>query len=392
MKGDKGSAIGLDPSLYVGRGQTYAKHILLKQYLEALAYKVLQSPSAPQEFLYIDGFSGPWQSQGEQFEDTSFSISLSVLTRVQEHLAANGRVPRIKAVFVEENSEAFALLRQAVSRFPQIEILTIQGRFEDQIAEITSWLTPSTFMFAFLDPCGWTGIALNRIKPLIAHRWSEVLVNLMTNSLVRHVKYEPVKARTAAFFGGGEWKSELHEAETRLGSLEMAIVEVYLRRLRNAANFKYVATTRIRVPGAGRTYFHLAYGTRHPAGMDVFRSSEKSCVGVQEGVASETYHERRERSAGTPDLFRDAENDGSIAAFQTWQTEARAKAQTEFDDWLHNGKSERASHWRALLMQHPYVDRALVNGWMRTAVKAGLLRSERRGSDHLWIPLHGKTV
>jgi hypothetical protein len=94
---------GLRSELYDGRGQTFAKHVLLKQYLTELAFKVLQSKSAPSHFLYLDAFSGPWQAQGEAFEDTSFAIALNILTEVREKLTVNGRGPIIKAIFIEKN-------------------------------------------------------------------------------------------------------------------------------------------------------------------------------------------------------------------------------------------------------------------------------------------------
>ena len=128
----------------------------------------------------------------------------------------------MKAVFVEEKAAAFARLKEAVGQFPRIEVLALQGCFEDRMPEITALLGPSTFIFAFLDPCGWKGIALRRIAPLIAHRPGEVLVNVMTNSLVRHATFDGVGASAGEFFGGGEWRAELEEAEARLGSREMS--------------------------------------------------------------------------------------------------------------------------------------------------------------------------
>lgn len=32
---------GLNANLYIGRGQTFAKHVMLKQYVTELAFKVL---------------------------------------------------------------------------------------------------------------------------------------------------------------------------------------------------------------------------------------------------------------------------------------------------------------------------------------------------------------
>jgi three-Cys-motif partner protein len=377
---------GLNPSLYRGRGQTFAKHVLLKQYLQELAFKVLQSPQAPTDFLYLDGFSGPWQSQGESFEDTSFSIVLTMLTDVREALAAKGRFPQIRAVFVEERAEAFARLQEAVRRFPRIKVEPLQGRLEDRVADVKGMLRPGTFLFAFLDPCGWKGMALRRIAPLLAHRPGEVLVNVMMDSLRRHVTFDGVSESAGEFFGGGAWRSELDEAIALLGNREAAILDVYLRRLRAAGGFTYVGTTRVRDPEAARTYFHLAYGTRHPAGIEVFRRSEKRCVEVQERVVVEAYHDRRERDEGIQDLFRQAGGE-TFAAFSTWRDDARAKAKAEFEGWLKTGRSDRASHRRAVLMQHPHVDAALVNGWMREATKTGLLRREVHGSDEVWTPL-----
>jgi len=43
---------------YRGREQTYLKHFFLERYLERVAYVI--GYSQPQ-FVYVDGFSGPWK-------------------------------------------------------------------------------------------------------------------------------------------------------------------------------------------------------------------------------------------------------------------------------------------------------------------------------------------
>jgi hypothetical protein len=55
------------PDFYRGREQTYAKHFFLEQYLERVAWNIL---SFRDEFVYVDGFSGPWQSDDEEFHDS----------------------------------------------------------------------------------------------------------------------------------------------------------------------------------------------------------------------------------------------------------------------------------------------------------------------------------
>lgn len=382
----KDLSVGLKPELYIGRGQTFAKHVLLKQYLTGLAFKVLQSSNAPSEFLYLDAFSGPWQAQGEVFEDTSFAIALRLLTEVRETLAASGRFPRMKAVFVEAKKESYERLCQEISKFPRIEVKPFNGRFEEMVPQIASSLNPNTFLFGFLDPIGWKGIALRRIAPLLRHRPGEVLVNVMTNGLVRHAENEIVQESVDEFFGDSDWRAEFVTMQQQFGSLDAAIIQLYLRRLKQVGGFTYVGSTRIRYPDRDRTYFHLAYGTRHHAGMQVFRSSERRCVEVQEQVALASFQAKQERDLGMADLFK-GQDDAGLDAFKRWRDAAQAEARAQFEAWLSSGVSRRADHLRAELMQHPHVDAVLVNTWVREAKKAGRMTcSGDTDSTRRWHP------
>jgi three-Cys-motif partner protein len=383
----KDPSVGLKPELYAGRGQTFAKHVLLKQYLTELAFKVLQARNAPAEFLYLDAFSGPWQAKGEAFEDTSFAIALRLLTEVRESLAARSHFPRMRAIFVEAKKASYERLCQEITKFPRIDVEAFHGQFEDVVPQVVGTLKRETFLFGFLDPIGWTGIALRRIAPLLRHRPGEVLVNVMTNGLVRHGTFEGVQESVNEFFGDSEWRAEFAEAQTRLGSREAAIIELYLRRLKAVGGFTYVGSTRIRNPDKDRTYFYLAYGTRHHAGMEVFRRSEKHCIKVQEQIALDSFQAKQERELGMGDLFK-GQDDAGLDAFKRWRDAAHAEAKVQFGEWLSSGIPRRADHLRAELMQHPHVDATLVNGWVREAEKAGrMTRSGETDSTRMWHPI-----
>lgn len=383
----KDPSAGLKPELYGGRGQTFAKHVLLKQYLTQLAFKVLQAGSAPSEFLYVDAFSGPWDAHGEAFEDTSFGIALRLLTDVRERLGASGRFPRMRAVFVEKKKASYDRLCQEITKFRRIDTIAFHGDFEDVVPQIVATLNRETFLFGFLDPIGWTGIALRRIAPLLRHRPGEVLVNVMTNGLVRHAQNGIVQESVDELFGDGEWRAELPDALRRLGSREAAIIELYLSRLKRVGGFTYVGSTRIRNPDKDRTYFHLAYGTRHPAGMEVFRRSEERCVEVQEQVALDSFQARQERDLGMADLFK-GQHDAGLDAFKRWRDAARSAARAQFNNWLSDGVSQRAAHLRAELMQHPHVTATLVNGWAKEAEKAGrMTRAGETDATRIWHPI-----
>ncbi len=89
---------------YQGREQTYAKHLFLEQYLERVALNIL---SFSNEFIYVDGFSGPWQSEDDEFEDTSFAIALSQLRKVRDVYKSRGKVPRIRCLFNDNDPTAY---------------------------------------------------------------------------------------------------------------------------------------------------------------------------------------------------------------------------------------------------------------------------------------------
>ena len=146
-----------------------------------------------------------------------------------------------------------------------------------------------------------------------------------------------------------------------------------------------MTTTRIRDPRSARTYFHLAYGTRHPKGVEVFRAAEKRCLPLQERIAAGAFHERRATRAGIPDLF--ADDDDGIAAFQQWRTAALTRAKAAFDTWLDSGSTQPASAVSATIMQHPYVDSSLIKKWAEPAKADGRLSQHTLASGKLfWSP------
>ena len=100
------------PEFYADREQTYVKHFFLERYLEQVAYHVL---SFRDEFVYVDGFSGPWRSEDENFGDTSFHIAIETLRKVRAGmLARRGKTKQVRCVFVEKDPEAFTDLEEFV--------------------------------------------------------------------------------------------------------------------------------------------------------------------------------------------------------------------------------------------------------------------------------------
>ena len=140
-----------DLSRYAGREQAYVKHYFLESYLESLIYKIA---SRYDTIAYVDGFSGPWQSTGENFEDTSFGIALSSLSKAKETWKGSGRDVKMSAYLVESGS-AFEKLDGIKSRFPDIEIHTFNADFMAVAPKLVTAIPKDAFAFFFIDPKGW---------------------------------------------------------------------------------------------------------------------------------------------------------------------------------------------------------------------------------------------
>ena len=243
------------PEHYSDNPQTYVKHFFLENYLERVAYNIF---SFKREFIYVDGFSGPWKSKDHAYEDTSFIIALNKLRNVREGMEKRGKKVEVRCLFIEKKPETFEKLKDAVNSISDIKIKPLCGSFEDLVPEVIPFIG-SSFSLVFIDPTGWKGYALEKIRPLLQLR-GEVIINFMTDYFNRFIDHpRPETARTFdPVFGDPSWYDDFM-ARVEMGqSREEAILSVYLDRLRNAGHFKHVTSTEIKKPYADRSYFHLA--------------------------------------------------------------------------------------------------------------------------------------
>lgn len=305
------------PQYYKGREQTYLKHFFLERYLERVAYNI---GSFANEFVYVDGFSGPWKSENEALDDTSFMLAIQKLRQVREGLAKVGRTPKIRCMFVEKEPGPYRALDVAVRNVTDIQIETLNSEFEHSIPEVLKFVGKA-FSLVFIDPTGWTGFGLKQITPILQHRPGEVLVNFMFDYINRFLD-DPrpdIAASFAQLFGGHGWETAVDTAVRR----EDAIVELYRERMRAAGGFAHVTSTRILKPTHDRSYFYLVYGTRHFKGLVEFREVERKAVDEQERVRFAAKQESREARTGQTELFG-ADDVASVpASFEVERTVQR---------------------------------------------------------------------
>ena len=257
--------------IYIGREQTAAKHLILKGYLGAFSAKLIKFYN----LAYVDAFSGPWKSTSDAHEDTSFKIALDTLLAAKKTSQDAGRKPKnVRCFFSEKKPSSHAELALFLERYKginQFEVRDFKGSFEDAIPEIQNFIK-GHFPLFFLDPTGWSGINLAKIKPLIEIVPSEVLINFMFEFINRAINMDDAKtvASFNGFLGGDDWQAELDPALPR----GIAALNLFKDRLKMAGNFKYVASTNIEMSAKDRTHFFIVYGTKDYAGLELFREQE----------------------------------------------------------------------------------------------------------------------
>ena len=333
---------------YRGREQTYLKHFILEHYLERVAHVIGYSHS---EFVYVDGFSGPWKSHDEKFEDTSFIIAIDKLKEVRTNLAKRDKHPQIRCLFIERNDTAFESLDDAVRDVKDLEIKALCGSFEDLIRDILNFIGRS-FSLVFIDPTGWTGFGMRKIEPLLRHDPGEVLINFMYDPINRFLTHPDPKIESSIdqLFGSAVWRSILVSE----GDRESAIVEAYRDSLRSTGHFQRVTSTRILKRTSDRSYFHLVYGTRHVKGLLEFRGVEKKVAEEQERVRSGAKQRHRVEQSGQQELFGSAD----VSSLQSFQKERAARVQAAADALREMLRSQRRVKYDvalAVLLERPLV-------------------------------------
>ena len=288
---------------YIGREQTQAKHYILRRYLQALAFKVLTF----NDITYVDGFSGPWKTETEDFSDSSFMIAIRTLLDVQEKIQERTGIRRnIRCFFSEDNPKTFRNLEDAVKRYSNpargFEVKTYLGRFEDAVIDIESTIGTS-FPLIFIDPTGWTGYPFDKISTLFKRGRCEVLINFMFDFVYRftHSDDEATVDSLNSILGGPGWRDRLDPSLPR----DRAVEKLFRETLKNVGEFKCVVSTRIDRATSDRPHFFITYATKRLEGLKVFRQTEYDALRLHERNRATAVERLREARTGIEDMFAD---------------------------------------------------------------------------------------
>lgn len=289
-----------EPDKYAGRLQAYVKHYFIESYFERLIHKIA---SVYDEVVYVDGFSGPWQSNDENFEDTSFGIALKALRAAKGSWKELGRDVRMSSFLVERSAAAYRKLQTIQEKFPDIHVKTYNADFIEIASALARQIPPRAFAFILIDPKGWR-IDIAKLGPLLRRSNSETLFNFMFDFINRAASMnDPVTVAGLDLlmpFGG--WREKLKSA---IGPDERksVLIEAFSETLKKTGNYKYVAETPVLRPLKDRTLYSLIYGTRQASGIEVFRDCQIKTFRKQRLVRSESRMKESQRISGQTELF-----------------------------------------------------------------------------------------
>jgi three-Cys-motif partner protein len=252
---------------YHDREQSQVKHRVLERYLQAFSPII---GSRYDEIVYVDCMAGPWEARDEHLSDTSFHKALSVFRACK----SRGRCKRVRALLIENDPEKYPLLEAYGREVKDIEVVTRQWDFNEHVQDIVNFAKQSanSFPFFFIDPTGWSGARIDRIRPILQTDPGEVLINFMS-SWVKRFLDDPRKPFSELL---GEDVDRLRSMQGE--ELDDELVNAYAARVRQEGNFSYTCAIPVLMPDREAIHYHLVYGTRDFKGLEEFKRTEAVAI------------------------------------------------------------------------------------------------------------------
>ncbi len=295
------------PETYHGREQALIKHRLLESYLEKLFHIVGMSARKLKitELCYVDCFAGPWSDDSEHLTGTSIAISLKILEKCRETLGSHGVGLKCRALYIEQDKKAFARLQDFLSKRTNTRVRAeaMPGDFVALREDILKWCGRDAFVFFFIDPKGWTDVAVETLQPLLARPQSEFLINFQYNFVNRTASMQKLKQEVTTLLGEDAVVDGMPPVER-----ERSLVNAYRKNLKSKipsgnrfpARSAYV---RVMDPEKNRPKYHLVYLTSHPRGIIEFMEISEGVDLIQKQVRASKKEQARETKSGIKDLF-----------------------------------------------------------------------------------------
>jgi three-Cys-motif partner protein len=126
--------------------------------------------------------------------------------------------------------------------------------------------------FAFIDPFGFSGVPLELVRRIAKFPRCECFVSFMFESVNRFLGHPApkIQGHFDELFGTRAWRSLAKITDPR--QRRDAILDLYVKQLRDYAGFKYVRTFEM-IDAGNKTEYFLCFGTNSLKGLSVMKQA-----------------------------------------------------------------------------------------------------------------------
>ena len=291
-----------------------------------------------------------------------------MLRSARKVLAERGKFPKMRCLFIERKSTAFAQLKGYCDSVSDIEVTARNWDFMEHIADIVRFAQrPKSFPFFFIDPTGWEPLEIDVIAPILSMNPGEVLITLMTSWITRFLSDE-----TKGFhrlLGPDVPRILKLEGEEQ----EEEIVRCYAHSVREAGKFQYVCTLPIMKPDQDAFHYYMIYGTRHSRGVEVFKETEKSVIPYLHNTRAQAQQRKRYEQSGQSPMF-DAAAQYREKKFTRFQLRNIDLAKRQLKNLLESSSQVLFDDAWTIVMQYPSVSESDLHEWLVEWKTAGVLK------------------
>ncbi len=384
----------IDP--YQGREQTKIKHLILRKYLQRFAQIIGFNWDT---ITYVDCFSGPWNVQSNNLEDSSFSIALQELETARIQHGIRKKSVKLRCLFLEKNPESYTKLKEFADTAKNAIVETRNCELKAAINDIVDFVKRGgsrSFPFIFIDPTGWTGFAMDEIAPLLQLNPGEVLINFMTSHITRFLDSpdEMTQESFVKLFGSSSFKDRLSGLAKR--DREDAAVTEYTNQVASTGKFRFTAQAIVLHPENDRTHFHLIYATRNATGIAVFKEAEKAAMKEMQQVRAEARKRKHEKRMPVSGELFGAEVLHSTTYFDSLRERYTTKSKSKLLQLLEANKKTSYDEAFVRALEEPLVWESDLKEWIEEWKINGLLSIENlkprqrvpkrsEGIDLIWL-------